>query len=344
VAPAKAPEADYMKGSEESLEELEEVRGEGIIGVEELAEFLDMSIERTTKTILFNVNEEYYVAAAIRGGYEIDEEKLQKVLEADSMRMATSEEVKEITCTVVGYVGPLDLDENVKVIFDDSCDNRVNFECGANKENFHTINVNWGRDLEKPEEFFDIKVAQAGDLNPKNGKEYKTYAAAEVGNIFPLETKFSEAFKMNYVDEENQELPVFMGSYGIGTTRVMGVIAEIMNDENGLIWPTQIAPYHLHLITIGDDMNERAEKLIGDIEKDISGIEILWDDREGVNPGEKFADADLIGIPVRVVLSSRSLEKGGVEVSRRTDDEKFGEIMDIRGLIEFLEGEFNQGL
>jgi len=317
VTPSQAPEVTYK--SEKELER-EDVLGEGIIGVEELAKFLGIPVEQCTKTMLF-VADEQLVAVAVRGGYEVDEGKLKKVLGAQVLRMASDEEVESIG-SKVGYVGILDLPESVRVIIDESCDNRMNFECGANKENYHSVNINWGRDIEKPEQFYDIKVAQEGDINPETGKVYPTFKAAEVGNIFPLETKFSEAFDFTYADEDGKEQIVYMGSYGIGTTRLMGVIAEVMNDEHGLTWPKQVAPYQVHLISLGkgeDDAYKVAENLHGELQE--AGFEVLWDDRHDVRAGEKFADCDLIGNPIRLVISKKTLAEDSVELKLRTDSD-----------------------
>jgi len=150
---------------------------------------------------------------------------------------------------------------------------------------------------------------------------------AEVGNIFSLGTKFSDAFDLTYKDEEGKEQKVIMGSYGIGPARIMGVIVELLSDENGIVWPENIAPYKVHLINIGEE--EKTEEIYKQLQK--VGVEVLWDDRD-VRPGEKFADSDLIGIPNRVVVSSRSIEAGGVEFKKRTEQE--GEIISVDELMK----------
>ncbi len=317
VTPSKAPAVSYHQ--DKQLER-DDILGKGIIGVQELADFLKIPVEQTTKTLLLKADEKYYVAAAVRGGYDVDMGKLKKVLKAKAMRMATEQEVKEVTGTVVGYVGIIGLPAEVKLVIDESCDNRLNFECGANKENYHSANINWGRDLPKPEQFYDIKVAKEGDLNPKTDKPYQTHKAAEVGNIFPLETKFSQAFGFNVLDDKGKNQIVYMGSYGIGTSRVMGVIAEVCNDDAGLIWPKEIAPYDVQLVSLGkngEDSLVSAEKIYNELQE--KGVEVLWDDRSDTNAGEKFADADLLGIPLRLVVSSKSLEKGGAELKLRKE-------------------------
>jgi prolyl-tRNA synthetase len=301
----------------------DDVLGKGMIGVEDLAKFLNISVELTTKTLIFVEGESQFVAAAVRGNYSVDEDKLKKILDTTKLRMATPEEIKQLTGADVGYAGILDLPDEVRIIIDESCADRVNFECGANKTDYHSLNVNWGRDLPLPEKFYDIKVAQEGDLCPATGQAYKVFKAAEVGNIFPLETKFSIAFDYTYLNDKGESLPVFMGSYGIGISRLMGVVAEVFNDEKGLIWPSQIAPYQVHLVTFDQQIEGEAftasRQLYEQLTKE--GTEVIWDDRMEVTIGEKLADADLLGMPVRVLVSKRSLEAGGVEIKHRNSEE-----------------------
>lgn len=309
VTASKAPAVTY---SDSEMLEIEEKLGEHIIGVEELAEFLGIEVERTTKTMLFKADSQF-VAVAVRGGYEVDEIKLLKVLGCEKLEMATAEEVEQVTGTVPGYVGLLGLPESVQIIIDESCDNRLNFEIGANKENYHSVNVNWGRDLAKPNKFYDIKVAKEGDLNPTTEEVYEVFKASEVGNIFPLGTKFSDDFGFRYTDSSGKPQPVYMGSYGIGPSRVMGVIAENFNDDKGLIWPAQVAPFQIYLIDIGAEAE--ATKLYEQLTQ--AGFEVLYDDRD-LRPGEKFGDADLYGIPVRIVISKKTLADNQIELKQRT--------------------------
>jgi prolyl-tRNA synthetase len=164
-------------------------------------------------------------------------------------------------------------------------------------------------------------MAKEGDLYPETGERYEVFAASEVGNIFPLGIKFTSAFEYTAVDHNGEEKEVYMGSYGIGTSRLMGILVEIFNDKNGIIWPKNVAPYHVHLVTLGDNPKhmQEAEEIYSMLWGD--SIEVLWDDREDSSAGEKFADADLIGCPIRLVLSKRSLDKGGVELKKRDSDE-----------------------
>lgn len=334
VTPSQAPKLD----DSEELLPLEEVEGEGIVGVEELAKFLNIPVEKTTKTIIFKTDEDELVAAAVRGSYEIDEEKLKRVLGCKQLHFADEKTLKEITGAEPGYAGILNLPANVRLIIDESVVGRKNFECGANKTNHHTINVNFGRDIPEPEKVYDIKVARPGDCSPTTGKPYEVMTGSEVGNIFPLNTKFSEAFDFKYTDVDGKQKLVYMGCYGIGPSRVMGVIAEKYSDEKGLVWPKPVTPFAVHFITLGNDNTEVAEKTISAIEA--NGFDVLWDDREKAGAGEKLADADLIGIPLRILLSKRSKEKGGVEVSDRHTGKT--EIVSLEGIVDYVSQYYKQ--
>lgn len=330
VTPSKAPSIDDENEEEKALED---VLGEGLIGVAELSRFLNIPVEKTTKTLLFKNENGEVIAAAVRGGYDVDEEKLKKILGCKTLEFADQDTVRRVTGAEPGYAGILNLPEEVKLIIDESVVGRKNFETGANKTNYHTINVNFGRDIKHPDQVYDIKVAREGDLNPESGEKYEILKTSEVGNIFPLNTKFTKAFDYKFMDKDGKEKIVYMGCYGIGPTRLMGVIAEVYNDENGLVWPKQVAPYMIHLVTLGNDEEvlQIAENLHNELEE--RNIEVLWDDRNS-GPGEKLSDADLIGIPIRAVLSKRSLENGGVEVKLR--DQKESQIVAVDQLDSFV--------
>src|SRR3989344_304150 len=307
VAPVKAPKVTYK---DNEMFPREDVEGKGIIGVDELALYLKIPVEKTTKTLLFETDGGGVIAAAVRGGYDIDEGKLKKIVKCKSLLLAGEETVRKVTGAEVGYAGLLNLSDNVKIYMDESMKGRLNFEMGGNKTNFHSVNVNFGRDFDEPDQFYDFKVAKEGDLNPETNEPYKTFTTSEVGNIFPLNTKFSDAIGYTYTDENGKQKPVFMGSYGIGTTRVLGVLVEKYHDEKGMIWPKQVAPFDAHLIDLRlqtVDGRKKAEEFYNQLQK--QRVEVLWDDREDVSAGQKFADADLIGIPVRLVISEKTGDK-----------------------------------
>lgn len=311
VAPSQAP---ALNDQDEELKPITDVEGVGMIGVNELAKFLKISVAKTTKTLLFETETGAVIAAAVRGGYDVDEEKLKKIVGAKSLKLASAEVVTTVTGAEVGYAGPLNLPDSVKVFFDESTANRKNFECGANKTHFHTINVNWERDLPLPEQFYDFKIAQEGDIYPETGEVYNVVRACEVGNIFPLHTKFSKAFNFTYLDEQGKPQTLYMGCYGIGPSRLLGVVVEKYADDRGLVWPKQLAPFTVHLIDL--QQPEKAKALYEELQA--AGIEVIWDDRDA-RAGEKFADADLLGIPYRVVISAKTGDQ--VELKERTSKE-----------------------
>lgn len=316
VAPCRAPQI----ASDTTPLPLEEKEGKGIIGVEPLAKYLGIPVHQTTKTMLYQTDNGRIVAVAVRGGYDVNEIKLRKVLGVKSVSLIDGALIKELTGAEVGYAGLLHLPDSVEIIIDESCADRVNFEMGANKTDYHTLNVNWGRDLPLPEQFYDIKVAKPGDIHPESGKEYTVHRGVEVGNIFPLESKYTDALDVYYSDENGERQSIIMGCYGIGISRLMGVIAEHFSDQKGIVWPEQVAPFRIYLAPLGQDtaIVAAADELYNRLTA--AGISVLYDDRD-VRPGEKFADADLMGIPYRVVVSAKTLQAGGVELKRRTESE-----------------------
>ncbi len=318
IAPTMAAPFD-QKGEEPRP--MEDVVGKGIIGVEALAKFLNIPVEATTKTLLFETEKGDIVAAAVRGEYDIDETKLKRVIGCQSITLITPEKIKELTGAEVGYAGILNLPKHVKIFMDDSMKGRVNFEMGSNKTDIHVINVNFGRDLEMPERFYDFKETRAGDFYPETKEAYETFRGIEVGNIFQLGYHYSKKMKgATFIDEEGNEKPYYMGCYGIGIGRTLAAVVEINHDDRGIIWPDSIAPYQVHLIGITNNeskIRQEADEIYEKLQD--AGIEVLYDDREDASIGNKFADADLIGIPVRLVVSKKTGDK--IEWKKRTEKE-----------------------
>ncbi|MFW5704069.1 MAG: proline--tRNA ligase [Patescibacteria group bacterium] len=328
VAPSQAPPAG---SPDEEMQEKAEFTGSAT-GVVELAKQMGIPVEKTVKTLLYEDEAGKIYAVAIRGNYEADTEKIKKITGATTLAMASAATLERLG-TVAGYIGAHGLPEEVTVLWDDSTRDTRNFEIGGNKLNSHWYNLNWGRDIPEPAEYYDLKVAQEGDYYPETGEQYEVFRAAEVGNIFPLYTKFTKAFNYRYIDENNQAQDIYMGCYGIGSSRIMGVIAEKYHDENGLVWPAQIAPFTVHLIALQQDDAEMREKA-GAVYKQLTdaGIEVLFDDRADVRPGEKFADADLIGIPYRAVISKKTGEQ--VEVKRRSEGKESATLIRVEELVQ----------
>ncbi len=308
---------ERYENEDESEKPMEEVEGKGIIGVDELAKFLKIPAELTTKTIIFEDEQGRVIAAAVRGDFDINETKLQAIVKGSPLSLASAETVKRVTGAEVGYAGLLNLPKEVIVVMDESMRGRRNFEMGANRTDYHSINVNFGRDLVEPKKFYDIKLAKAGYIAP-SGQKLIERRGIEVGNIFQLGYHYTNLMKgAEYTDEAGKRQKYYMGCYGIGIGRTMAAIAEIYSDERGIIWPENVAPFQVYVAQLGSDtrISEAAQRLYRELQE--TGVEVLYDDRD-VRPGEKFADADLIGIPHRVVVSAKTVEANKFEYKKRT--------------------------
>ena len=296
---------------------MQAVFGEGLIGVEPLAKFLQIPVWKTTKTLIYEADDKV-VAVAVRGDCEVNELKVANFLGCKRLRLASPGTIKDLTGAEVGYAGPIGLPPSVRVIADRAVGNRVNFECGANKTNYHNINVNFGRDLASPE-FGHFKLSKAGEGCPRCDGTLQAARGIEVGHIFELGTKYSEAMNCRYLDAQGKSQPVIMGCYGIGVTRMAAAWVEQNHDDKGIIWSSQIAPFAAHLIGLNLEdpvINAQAEKVYQQLQE--ARVEVLFDDRPA-RAGEKFSDADLIGIPARVTISKRSWEQGKLEFKWRRE-------------------------
>lgn len=311
IAPSRAP----LTEQPQQQETMEQRRTPGVTGVQQLAKELNVPVERTVKTMLYVIDGDV-VAVAVRGDYAINDIKLRMALNAREVALADEQTVRRVTGADVGYAGLVGLPDDVRVVVDDSVEPLVNFEIGANQTDCHNVNANWDRDIMRPAVFYDVKMVKNGDIHPETGRVYQDMTSVEVGNIFPLETKFTDALDVTYTDEHGAQQQVIMGSYGIGVSRLMGVIAEHFSDQKGLIWPQAIAPYDVYLVAIGDEGSRYADDLYQQLQAE--GIEVLYDDR-ATRPGMKFADAELMGIPWRVTASDRLGEN--VELTARATGE-----------------------
>jgi prolyl-tRNA synthetase len=269
------------------------------------------------------------VLAIVRGDMDLNETKLANVVNAKELRPALEEEIIA-SGAVPGYASPKGLKETL-VVVDDVIPDSPNLVAGANEAGFHLRNVNYERDY-TADVVADITVAEEGSSCPDCGHTLIIQRGVEVGNIFKLGTHFSESMGANFLDAEGNLKPVIMGSYGIGSGRLMASVVEEHHDDYGIIWPISIAPYSIHLIVLpskstlgqGEERDDHDPVTIADRiyqEFQASGLEILYDDRQE-SPGVKFNDADLLGIPIRVTVSERALRAGGIEVKRRDEKEK----------------------
>ena len=339
-------QCDYAANQERAESRLEEfpqeteqkpmqaVLGEGLIGVEPLAKFLDIPVWKTTKTMIYQADDAL-VAVAVRGDCAVNEIKLANFLGCKVVRLATAETIKNLTGAEVGYAGPIGLPASVRIIADRFAGNRVNFECGANQTNYHNINVNFGRDLPLPE-FGDFKLAKGGDGCPRCAGRLQAARGIEVGHIFKLGTKYSEAMGCRYVDAEGKQHPVIMGCYGIGVSRMAAAWIEQNHDDKGIVWSPQIAPFQVHLLSLNPEdpaVSGQADQIYQQLRE--RGIDVLLDDRP-LRAGEKFGDADLIGIPIRLTVSKRTQEQGKIEFKLRREPK--AELVALDQALERIEG------
>jgi prolyl-tRNA synthetase len=302
----------------ERLEPAEKVPTPGAGTIESLARLLNVPASRTAKAV-FTVatvgeGEQRFVLAVVRGDMELNETKLANAIAATALRPARREEILAAGA-VPGYGSPIGVREAL-VVVDDAIPESPNLVAGANEEGFHLLNVNHGRDFEA-DVVADIASAQDGSACPACGSPMRAERGVEIGNIFKLGTRYSKALGASFLDKDGRSRPVVMGSYGIGVGRLLACIAEEHHDEGGLVWPVTVAPYHVYLIS-PETLEDLATDLYESLET--AGFEVLYDDRSE-SLGTKFKDADLIGLPVRLVLTPRSLENGGVELGLRRGGE-----------------------
>lgn len=306
---------------------MEEVYTPGTKTIEEVANFLNLDQRRTIKALLFvtydeETNEENgYVAAFVRGDRELNMTKLVNALGIAEHAVEFADEAKmaQATGCVGGFTGPCGL-HDCTVVVDSELPGLKNLCAGACKEDHHLINVNYGRDY-KADIVTDLKVLKEGDPCPVCGAPVKHARGIEVGQVFKLGTKYSEAMGAVYKDENQKDQPIVMGCYGIGVTRTLAAVVEQHHDDNGIIWPMSVAPYHV-MITLIKPEDEAQAQVAEDIYKQLlaAGVEVLLDDRKE-RPGVKFKDADLLGIPVRITVGKLAGE-GKVEYKLRRSEEK----------------------
>jgi prolyl-tRNA synthetase len=295
--------------------DMEEVSTPGKETIEDVAIFLKVKPTQTLKAVFYIADGEL-IFVVIRGDLEVNEVKLKKVLHAADLRLATDAEVRA-KGIVPGSASPVGI-LGVRVVADESVSSGSNFVAGANKQGRHLRNVNYPRDF-KSEMVADISRARAGDACSTCGGTLRSVRGMEVGHVFKLGTSISEKLGASFVDESGTSHPIIMGCYGIGIGRLMAAVIELNHDDKGIMWPKSIAPYQVYLCPLYMD-NAGVVKQVESLYNELSGmgIEVLYDDRTE-SPGVKFNDADLLGIPIRVTVSPRSLEKGSVEIKLRSE-------------------------
>ncbi|OZM58608.1 proline--tRNA ligase [Lottiidibacillus patelloidae] len=314
-----AVNTNYVKSNEE-LRELEKVNTGSAKTIEEVSELLAISKDRLIKSLLYIVDEEPMLIL-VRGDHELNEIKLKHELNASTVELASSEKTHELLQVEVGNVGPINIPSTIKVYADHAVAAVVNGVCGANESEMHFKNVNIERDVATVE-YGDIRMIQEGDVSPDGKGIIKFARGIEVGQVFKLGTHYSEKMGASFLDENGKSKPMIMGCYGIGISRTVSAIIEQHNDENGIVWPKDVAPYAVHVIAVNvknDEQRELSEAVYERL-KGVS-IEVLYDDRKE-RAGVKFADSDLIGMPIRVTVGKQANE-GIVEVKLRHSGETF---------------------
>jgi prolyl-tRNA synthetase len=288
---------------------------------EDVAQFLRIPLTQTVKSLVLAVDQDSGPAKLfmllLRGDHELNEIKVNKVHGLAAFRFASDEEVKAACHSPVGYLGPVGLSSNVQIVADRTVAHMSDFVCGANEAGYHLTGVNWERDL--PEPFVaDIRNAVVGDPSPDGKGVVDICRGIEVGHVFQLGTRYSEAMKCAYLDENGKSQPMVMGCYGIGVTRLLGAAIEQGHDEKGILWPISMAPFELVICPVGYDKSELVRQAAHDLHQQLqnTGIDVVLDDR-GERPGAMFADWELIGVPYRLVIGERSLKEGNVEFQGR---------------------------
>ncbi len=314
MAPVVTP---YERSNEEE-QELKKVLTENQKTITEVSAFLNVTAEKCIKSLLFKVDDRF-VLVLVRGDHEVNDIKLKNIYDADIVELAEPEETIKVLGCSIGSLGPVNA-KGVEIIADHAVKAIVNGVCGANEEDYHYVNVNPERDFSVTR-FEDVRFIQEGDLSPDGEGQIVFAKGIEVGHVFKLGTKYSEAMNAVYLDENGKTQPFIMGCYGIGISRTMASIVEQFNDEKGIIWPVAVAPFEIHLVAVNmkdDAQRALAENLYGELNQI---YDVLLDDRQE-RPGVKFADSDLIGLPVRITVGKKASE-GIVEVKVRKTGEMF---------------------
>ncbi len=305
---------------------------------EDVAKLMSIGIEKTVKAIALIVKRgesSQFVLALLRGDHALNEVKLGKLEGFTDFRFATEEEIRAHLNCPPGFIGPVGVNANVTVIADRTVALMSDFVCGANKPKYHLAGVNFGRDLPEPSLVADIRNVVAGDASPDGKGVLSLCRGIEVGHIFQLRTKYAQAMNATYLDENGQTQVMEMGCYGIGVSRIVGAAIEQGNDERGIVFPASMAPFTVVICAIGYDKSDAVKEAVNKLHDDLqaAGVDVLLDDR-GERPGVMFAEADLMGIPHRIVIGERGLNEGVVEYKARVAGE--AQSVPLSGLVAFV--------
>jgi prolyl-tRNA synthetase len=314
-AECPAPKADGVDLETRELRSIEEAPTPGASTIDAVSAFLKIRPADLVKTLIFRADKSF-VAALVRGDHEVNEAKLRRALGAETLALATPEDIQRETGGPIGFSGPVGL--KLRIYADHQAAAVANAVTGANRRDTHLLNVNVQRDY-KPEAIADLRLAVAGDPCPRCGGALGFTQGIEVGHVFKLGTRYSKKMNCTFLDADGkgEQRPMVMGCYGIGVNRILAAAVENHHDEAGILWPKELAPYQVQIVSLDPkkmQIVEAAQDLYAALTK--AGIETLWDDRE-LAPGVKFTDADLIGIPVRVTVGKRTAEAGTVDIRTR---------------------------
>ncbi|WP_261809295.1 proline--tRNA ligase [Levilactobacillus humaensis] len=323
------------KKSHAPLAELKKIETPGVHSIDELAAFLDVPANTLVKSMLYVADKEQPVMVLVRGDHEVNEIKLKNYLNADFLDPATPEQAQQFLGANFGSLGPVGVGEDVKILADQYVGDMVNVAVGADEDGHHYVNANVDRDF-RVDAYADLRAVQPGDLSPDGAGVLKFTKGIEIGHIFKLGTRYSDSLGATVLDANGRQQPVVMGSYGIGVSRLLSAVAEQQADENGLVWPRNIAPFDIHLIPVNLKKADQAA-LTEELDQQLTaaGYRVLTDDRKE-RPGVKFADSDLMGIPVRITIGKKAGE-GIVEIKIRKTGETVEVIKDeVASTVEIL--------
>lgn len=329
VATSNAPKAKRHSDGKP----VKEIHTPNVRTIDELAAFLKVDQSVLAKSLVY-MQDKTPVLILMMGNDQLNESKLHAVLGADA-RPAQPEELRQFTGADAGSIGPVGL-KGFKIIADKRLEGGNNLISGANKNDYHLANIDLQRDA-KVDGYYDLRIVEQGEPCPSCNAPLRIVNAIELGHIFKLGTKYSDALGATYLDEKGKENPIIMGSYGIGVERIVACHIEQNHDKDGIIWDKSIAPYHVHLILLSGKSNttknvaEELYRTLLDHE-----VEVLYDDREDVSPGFKFKDADLLGMPLQVIVGEKNVVNGKVEVKQRKNGQR--ELVEIQHLVNYING------
>lgn len=317
---------------QEDYKELLKIHTPGAKTMDKLAEYLEVAKTKTIKTMLYKADEEL-VFVLVRGDRSVNEIKVKNLLNCVTLDIADEKLIKQELGFPMGYIGPVGLPDKIKIIADLEIKHLTNIVVGANEHDYHLINVNPGRDFKLDIEA-DVRLIEAGEKCVCGGGSLKSARGIEVGQVFQLGTKYSEALKAIYADEKGQNNYIVMGCYGIGVGRTMAAAIEQNHDDYGIIWPMTIAPYHVIVIPVSSKDNEQiqfAENIYQELKK--KGVQVIMDDRDE-RAGVKFKDADLIGYPLQIIIGKKTIIEGTVDLIIRKDKEE--KTLKVENVVEFI--------